>query len=81
MTNQGRGRENSNLNFGQTLNQLLDKLSLDKSNSTSDISYMWPRDHFSFEIGKSEGVSKALMLRWVTSRETIILCTYYIGNY
>ena len=61
MTNQERGRENSNSNFGQTLNQLLVKFSLDKSNLTSDISSMWPRDHFSFEIGKSEGVRKALI--------------------
>ena len=61
MTNQERGRENSNSNFGQTLDQLIVKLSLDKSNPTSDISSMWPRDHFSFEIGKSEGVRKALI--------------------
>ena len=62
MTNQGRGRENSNSNIGQTLDQLIVKLSLDKSNPTSDISSMWPRDHFSFVIGKSEGVRKALMV-------------------
>ena len=62
MTNQGRGRENSNSNFGQTLDQLIVKLSLDKSNPTSDISSMWPRDHFSFVIGKLEGVRKALFL-------------------
>ena len=69
MTNQGRGRENSNSNFGQTLDQLIVKLSLDKSNTTSNISSMWPRDHFSFVIGKSEGVRKALVLHYRVNKE------------